>query len=345
MDSYCTPPDVEEVALAAVENLLPTKSKDIYDKACRKFIDWCKQKNAKTYSEHVLLAYFSELKSKENKKCSTLWSTYSMIKSILNVKHGVDISKYLKLRAFLKRQNEGHIPKKSKVFTKNEFDAFINNAPDNDYLGMKIALIIGIAGACRCDEIVKMKTEDIEDLGSLLHIQIPDSKTNKTRSFTVIGAHYIGIYRKYVNVRPANMNNSRFFLKFAKGKCHRAVMGIHFIGEICRKVASYLNLKNPKEYTGHCMRRTSATLLVDAGADITCLKRHGGWKSNCVAEGYIEDSISNKNEIAQKILSTTLENPGLSDEMTSTTPPFEVETNPVLENTCSSLEIRRAKQN
>lgn len=80
------------------------------------------------------------------------------------------------------------------------------------------------------------------------------------------------------------MNNPTFFFKYAKEKCHRAVLGIHFIGEICRTVASYLNLTNPKEYTSHCMRRTSAILLVDAGADITCLKRPGGWKSNCVVK-------------------------------------------------------------
>lgn len=49
-------------------------------------------------------------------------------------------------------------------------------------------------------------------------------------------------------------------------------------------------------------RRTSATLLVDSGGDITSLKRHGGWKSTKVAEGYIENSIQSKLEIANKIL-------------------------------------------
>ena len=50
------------------------------------------------------------------------------------------------------------------------------------------------------------------------------------------------------------------------------------------------------------MRRTSATLLVDTGADITTLKRHGGWRSSTVAEGYIEDSLANKRNIGRKIL-------------------------------------------
>lgn len=65
-------------------------------------------------------------------------------------------------------------------------------------------------------------------------------------------------------------------------------------------VATYLNLINPTEYTGHCFRRSLATILVDSGADITSLKRHGGWKSSN-SEGYIEDSLNNKVEVANKI--------------------------------------------
>lgn len=60
------------------------------------------------------------------------------------------------------------------------------------------------------------------------------------------------------------------------------------------------------------MRRTSATLLIDVGANIESLKRHGGWKSSCVAEGYIEDSLRNKNENASRILNIE-EIPGTSN--------------------------------
>jgi integrase len=65
--------------------------------------------------------------------------------------------------------------------------------------------------------------------------------------------------------------------------------------------ATYLNLPDPKSYTGHCLRRSSATLLADSGGDITDLKRHGGWRSGTIAEGYIEDNIQNKLKIAEKI--------------------------------------------
>ena len=93
--------------------------------------------------------------------------------------------------------------------------------------------MIGIAAACRCDEMIKMGTSNVQDLGSLLLINIPDSKTHKKRSFTVIGEPYISICRKYVSLRLENIPERRFFLKYCKGKCHRAVMGIHSTQECC----------------------------------------------------------------------------------------------------------------
>lgn len=54
---------------------------------------------------------------------------------------------------------------------------------------------------------------------------------------------------------------------------------------------------------GHSFRRTSATLLADAGADLFTLKRHGGWKSNSVAEGYVDNSFGNKLKISNQITS------------------------------------------
>ena len=76
---------------------------------------------------------------------------------------------------------------KSKIFTKQKFVSFLRQVDDFKYLPMKVILIIGISGACRCDEMIKMTVDDIEDLGSLLHVKLPHTKINKSRSFTVVG--------------------------------------------------------------------------------------------------------------------------------------------------------------
>jgi hypothetical protein len=71
-----------------------------------------------------------------------------------------------------------------------------------------------------------------------------------------------------------------------------------------KDIAAFLKLPNPEQYSGHSFRRSSATILVDAGGDITALKRHGGWKSTAVAEGYIDESVKNKTDTANKISSS-----------------------------------------
>lgn len=167
--------------------------------------------------------------------------------------------------------------------------------------------------------MAKMKLQDITDLGSALLVQIPDTKTKKPRSFTITGDDYLKLYRKYRALRPEDMNETRFFIKYLNGKCHRQVVGVHKLTGTSQEVANYLNLPDSKLYTGHCLRRTSATLLVNAGGDLTALKRHGGWRSSTVAEGYVDESLSNKLETSKKILDLSTSTDVLSHDTTTNT--------------------------
>lgn len=149
------------------------------------------------------------------------------------------------------------------------------------------------------------------DKDDILIIHVPNTKNNKQRTFTVCNSKenlidVVSICKKYFNLRPKNLNSRRLFIKYYNGKCSTQNVGHHTIGAIPSKIAIYLNLPNTQNYTGHCYRRTSATLLADTGADILTLKRHGGWKSTSVAEGYVEDSIQNKISVAKKILDTNV---------------------------------------
>lgn len=141
-------------------------------------------------------------------------------------------------------------------------------------------MIFGITGACRRAELADMTVKDIEDHNTFFLIRIPKTKTKVERSFTVVGEFY-DVYKKI------DVKTDRFFLIYRNGKCILQPIGIHTFGSMPKQIAKFLNLRDPEKYTGYSFRRTSATLLVDTGADITTLKRHGGWKSNTVAEGYI----------------------------------------------------------
>ena len=159
---------------------------------------------------------------------------------------------------------------------------------------------MGIMGACRSNELHLMKVKDVQDLGTTILVTIPKTKTKIIRRFTITGDYY-GICKKYINLRPTNIEDTAFFLNYQNGKCTSQRIGINKFGSTGKVIATFLKLPNPNIYTGHSLRRTSATLLIDAGGDITALKRHGGWKSTSVAEGYIDDSMNNKIKTASTI--------------------------------------------
>lgn len=130
---------IEEAAAKIVVDLLPEKSRKVYEKCFKEFCDWCLMKQIdEIHSESVLLVYFAE--KAKHCKASTLWSCYSMIKASLGVKNNVDISKYSRLLAFLKKQNVGYHPKKSRILTREQIDRFLKEAPDEKFLMVKVNL-------------------------------------------------------------------------------------------------------------------------------------------------------------------------------------------------------------
>lgn len=161
-------------------------------------------------------------------------------------------------------------------------------------------MILAISGACRSIELVNMTVDDIERQGDIILVKLRGTKTKVDRSF-VVKKEFVNIVEKYQKLRPDGIQTNRFFINYQKGKCLRQVIGKNKMSNIPKEIATYLNLPNPNLYTGHCLRRTSATLLADSGANLTIIKRHGGWKSSKVAEGYIEESVENKTKISHRV--------------------------------------------
>lgn len=136
----CTPPEILEAAETAIGNLLPTKSKAIYNLAYDNFMQWRESKQIPSFSERLLLAYFNEMA--ERMKPSTLWSRYSMIKSVINNKHNINIGNYHQLLSLLKRKSEGFQSKKSKILTSENIRKFLNQAPDDQWPAVKVNVFL-----------------------------------------------------------------------------------------------------------------------------------------------------------------------------------------------------------
>lgn len=112
-----------------------------------------------------------------------------------------------------------------------------------------------------------MKMEDFEFMEDGIKVTLPfNTKTKLRRQFLINEGEdsevdLIEIVNKYVQLRPTVVANSRFFITYRNGKCIRLPIGINTIGGVPQKIASFLKLPFPNEFTGHCFKRTSASLL------------------------------------------------------------------------------------
>jgi integrase len=309
-----SPSIVESVQNTSFKVLAPKKSRQQYEMIYNQFMNWRETRDIKSsFSENILMTYFGELSKKI--KPTSLWTQYSMLRNTLSRHHDVDISEYLRLKALLKRKSMGYKPKRTKTLTSMEIDKFLSEAPDEKYLFTKVALVIGINGACSRQELYQLKVDDIEDLGSAALIKIPDIRTNKRRMFTITGEFY-EIYKKYATLRPSNAYERRFFLNYQNGKCTVQPVGINKFGNIPKQIAGYLHLKDPELYTGHCFRRTSATIFYDPGRNYRNLR----------GRIHVDESL-NKIEIANNMLQAVNDSPP-SPMPSPTQGPFPSETVP-----------------
>lgn len=166
---------------------------------------------------------------------------------------------------------------------------------------------MGYCGACRRDELRNMSVGDVELKSDIVTVMIPKTKNKVPRLFLVSEAFWIALIRKYVQLRPAHTPHNRFFVTYRAGKCTTSPIGINKIGAVPKEIAKFLKLPHPELYTGHCFRRSSATHLANQGGDLLTIKKHGGWKSSNVAEGYVDASMGKKVEVAKMFSNQSLQ--------------------------------------
>jgi uncharacterized protein YprB with RNaseH-like and TPR domain len=133
-----TPPELCQVTEEVAYKLLPQKSTKCYAKSYENFISWKKAKNAESFSQRELLAYFNELSQKY--KPATLWSEYSRLKTMIYHNLKIDINSYTDLEILLKNvaKQSDKETKKAKIFSSREIEQFLNEAPDNQWLAIKV---------------------------------------------------------------------------------------------------------------------------------------------------------------------------------------------------------------
>ncbi|CAD6208543.1 GSCOCG00010538001-RA-CDS, partial [Cotesia congregata] len=176
-----------------------------------------------------------------------------MLRTTINLRNGIDINSYHNLKVFIKNCAKRYHSKKARILTLSQVNKFLNDS----------------------DDLNNLANKDVEDTGSQMIVTINDNKNCYPRNF-VIGKEYYGHVKKYISLRPDDFDSRRFFFAYHSGKGKGQIIGKNKISEVPRKVAEYLELEHPEAYTGHCFRRTAATLLANSSANLTAVKQLGG---------------------------------------------------------------------
>lgn len=109
-----------------------------YKQTYLQFQKWNEASGNRPTSENVLLEYFTDLSTRS--KPTTLFAIYSMLKYTFRSNDDVDIGSYSRVLEYLKEKNVGYKPLKAKLFTDEDIDRFVNEAPDDRWLDVKVYL-------------------------------------------------------------------------------------------------------------------------------------------------------------------------------------------------------------
>jgi integrase len=275
-------------------------TKAAYDRAVA---DYEAHRNELPHSEAVLLSYLTQ--QSETKASSTLWTLFSLVKKYMLLECSCDVGRSPRVVDFLKTLSRFHKPKKALALSRDEIFRFLRESSSKDNgLVDKLILLAGYYGGLRGCELVALTWEDLTFAHEGILLRIGQSKTDRAGIGSVkllpkldedfiCPVYYFTLYKSLVSA-----TTGRLFCQFRHGKVTKMPYGKTKVSEVPKAVASFLGLPSPSAYTGHALRVSSATTLADDGATTLCLKRHGRWKSESVAEGYLRESKAVRLETA-----------------------------------------------
>ncbi|KAJ8668959.1 hypothetical protein QAD02_000218 [Eretmocerus hayati] len=229
-----------------------------------------------------------------------------------------DISKYSKVHAYLKKLTKKHEPKRSRVLSAEQVYKFIDSAPEPRYLLHKVVLALGLSGCCRMHELIELLMNQVIILDDCMIVTIPKNKTKNAEEkiFRVVGS-FFELVQRYLAAR-ASIDHDRFLMSY-RTSCGfiNVPAGKATIRTVPTVVAEFLQLPCAHEYTGHCVRRSAATIYASTGVTNIDLMQFGKWKTLNSAQIYNVDTDFNRNKVAHIVTNAIMSEP-ISDRSNTT---------------------------
>lgn len=79
---------------------------------------------------------------------------------------------------------------------------------------------------------------------------VPKTDSRAKRTFTITGK-FFGVVKQYVDLRPKNTKDDRFFIHYRDGQYRAQPIGRNKIFTMPRRMAKFLALPEPERYTGN----------------------------------------------------------------------------------------------
>lgn len=284
--------------------LFDFKSLAVYQKWLDKYVSWFLKSSFDSHCSNAVLDFLVSLET--DYAASSMWQCFSCLSKWFLVCLNIDLDENLLIKDFMKKCSKIHLPKKSPTFSKEDVDKFLAEAPE-DFLVVKCAIVVGLFGLSRISELVDLFFEDVTISDESFSFLIRKSKTDQAKkgfSFVVVPP-YASHIKNYYSLFSPNQRVGRFFRKIENFKPTKKVIGKNILCTYPAKVALFLGFPDSGSYTGHCLRRTGATMLADTGVSKIILKQAGRWRSDTVCDGYIDESKSTKLTIANALAGTS----------------------------------------
>ena len=296
--------------------VLPIKSREKYLRYYNQFKDFHTANFPESSIDDAVVQYLLSLREKKL-KISTLRTYISAITSCLaNDKIKLDDCTYKRIMLYLNQQGKVEEPKQSSVFTSEQIKLFLNMPGDLSILQLKVATILGVCGATRIGELYDIDLDGIEEDNSngRYSITIRKSKTNPLPENTYVPYHdgiidiksivdsYLEALVSFIHKTKGIKRPKCLWRAIRNNQFINQVIGVNSLSKFPNKIALMLNLQHVNTYTGHCFRRTAASILAANGSSEEQIMALGRWKAPAVAHRYAKASGLTKWKAIQGII-------------------------------------------
>ena len=161
--------------------IVEMKSAAVYEKWWRRYNEYADGRSSSTNDVKTFMNWLCTMKQSKEFAPTTIISAGSCVNSKMKLNFDVNFMDHVLVKDIIKRLQKESAPKQASVFTMEQMEMFVLNAPETlDIRIKKIAALVAIQRALRISEVVNIGYDDVTFLNNgSMSIRIKCSKTDQ----------------------------------------------------------------------------------------------------------------------------------------------------------------------